>query len=75
MNFDKELDASGLVCPLPILRTKKSLADMRSGEVLKIITTDPAATIDFKVFAEQTGNNLVSLLETTENVTFFLQKK
>lgn len=75
MDFDKELDTSGLVCPLPLLRTKQSLANMSTGEVLKIITTDPAAIIDFKVFSEQTGNKLIYLSETTEEVTFFLKKK
>ena len=75
MDFDKELDTSGLVCPLPLLRTKQSLANMSTGEVLKIITTDPAAIIDFKVFSEQTGNKLIYLSETTEEVIFFLKKK
>tara|TARA_R110002073_G_scaffold145955_1_gene298352 strand:+ start:780 stop:1007 length:228 start_codon:yes stop_codon:yes gene_type:complete len=75
MDFDKELDARGLVCPLPILRTKQSLAEMTHGQVLKIVATDPGSVIDFQVFAEQTGNNLLSLSETTETFTFFLKKK
>jgi tRNA 2-thiouridine synthesizing protein A len=75
MNFDKELDARGLVCPLPILRTKKSLADMSSGQVLKIVATDPGAAIDFQVFAEQTGHALLSMSETDEEFVFFLKKK
>lgn len=75
MNFDKELDVRGLVCPLPILRTKKSLADMTTGQVLKIATTDPGATIDFQVFADQTGNELLSLSETTGEFIFYMKKK
>ena len=72
---DKELDARGLVCPLPILRTKKSLAEMSSGQILKIVATDPGAVIDFQVFAEQTGNALLSMSEAGEEFTFFLKKK
>ncbi|MCW5601105.1 sulfurtransferase TusA family protein [Nitrosomonas sp.] len=75
MNFDKELDVRGLVCPLPILRTKKSLADMTHGQILKIVATDPGAVIDFQVFAEQTGNQLLSSDETAGEFLFYLQKK
>ena len=75
MQIDKELDARGLVCPLPILRTKQSLAEMTSGQVLKIVATDPGASIDFQVFAEQTGNDLLSMSETGEEFTFILKKK
>jgi len=73
--FDQELDARGLVCPLPILRTKQALADMISGQVLKIIATDPAAEIDFKVFSEQTGHRLLSMTEIDAQLVFFLKKK
>ncbi len=75
MQIDKELDARGLVCPLPILRTKQSLAEMTSGQVLKIVATDPGASIDFQVFAEQTGNDLLSMSETEEEFVFILKKK
>ena len=75
MNFDKELDVRGLVCPLPILRTKKSLADMAHGEILKIVATDPGAVIDFQVFADQTGNQLLSLHEAAGEFLFYLKKK
>ncbi len=75
MNFDKELDVRGLVCPLPILRTKKSLADMTTGQVLKIAATDPGAVIDFQVFAEQTGNELLSLSEAIGEFIFYMKKK
>jgi len=75
MNFDKELDARGLVCPLPILRTKKSLAEMSSGQVLKVVATDPGAVIDFQVFSDQTGHALLSMSENSEEFVFILKKK
>ena len=59
MNIDKELDTRGLNCPLPILKAKKALADMASGEVLKVMATDPGSVRDFQAFARQTGNDLV----------------
>ncbi|MBM3344733.1 MAG: response regulator SirA [Betaproteobacteria bacterium] len=73
--FDKELDARGLNCPLPILRTKKTLSDMSSGQVLKILATDPGSTKDFQAFAKQTGNALLSSGEADKVYTFFMQKK
>jgi len=75
MYIDKELDARGLVCPLPILRTKQSLAEMISGQILKIVATDPGSVIDFQVFADQTGNELLSMSETTTEFIFTLKKK
>lgn len=73
-NFDKELDASGLNCPLPILRAKKELATLGGGQVLRIVATDPGSVKDFEAFAKQTGN---SLLESTQEggKYFFLIKK
>ncbi|MFM1856654.1 MAG: hypothetical protein RLZ83_1963 [Pseudomonadota bacterium] len=59
MQADKELDTRGLNCPLPILKAKKALADMSSGEVLKIVSTDPGSVRDFQAFSRQTGNELV----------------
>ena len=59
MQFDKELDARGLSCPLPILKTKKALGELASGEVLKVVSTDPGSMRDFQAFARQTGNELV----------------
>ena len=59
MNATKELDARGLNCPLPILKAKKALADMTSGETLKVIATDAGSVRDFQAFAKQTGNELV----------------
>lgn len=75
MHFDKELDARGLNCPLPILRTKKALAEMSSGQVLKVIATDPGSVKDMQAFAKQTGNELVSSAEAGGEFTFFMKKK
>ncbi len=72
---DKELDARGLICPLPILRTKQSLAGMISGQTLKIVATDPGSLIDFQVFAEQTGNELLSMSQSTGEFIFILKKR
>jgi len=73
--FDRELDVRGLVCPLPILRTKKSLSEMTHGQVLKIMATDPGAIIDFQVFADQTGHELLSSSEITGEYLFYLRKR
>ena len=75
MNCDSELDVRGLNCPLPILRTKKSLAEMTTGQVLRILATDPAAVIDFQVFADQTGHELLSFSETAGEFMFYFKKK
>ncbi|MFO7543557.1 MAG: sulfurtransferase TusA family protein [Thiobacillus sp.] len=75
MEFNKELDARGLNCPLPILRAKKALADVESGQVLKILSTDPGSVKDFAAFAKQTGNELLSTAEAGGEFTFFMKKK
>jgi tRNA 2-thiouridine synthesizing protein A len=75
MNFDKELDARGLNCPLPILRTKKALNEMQSGQVLKIVATDPGSVKDFQAFSKQTGNELLSHGEANKEFTFFMKLK
>lgn len=59
MNVNKELDTRGLNCPLPILKAKKALADMVSGEILRVVSTDAGSMRDFQAFAKQTGNELV----------------
>lgn len=59
MDIQKELDARGLTCPLPILKAKKALSDMHSGDILKVLATDPGSVRDFQAFARQTGNDLV----------------
>jgi tRNA 2-thiouridine synthesizing protein A len=73
-NFDQELDASGLNCPLPILRAKKTLNGMESGKVLKIIATDPGSVKDFEAFAKQTGNELMESSEEGGKFIFFIKK-
>ena len=73
-DFDQELDASGLNCPLPILRAKKSLATMDSGQVLKIIATDPGSVKDFEAFAKQTGNELLDSGEEGGKFNFRIKK-
>jgi tRNA 2-thiouridine synthesizing protein A len=75
MQFDKELDARGLNCPLPILRTKKALTDMVAGQVLKIMATDPGAVKDFQAFSRQTGNALLSSDTIDDAFVFFMKKK
>jgi tRNA 2-thiouridine synthesizing protein A len=75
MNHDKELDARGLNCPLPILRCKKALADMSPGQVLKIIATDPGSVKDFQAFSRQTGNQLLSSEELNGEFRFYMKKK
>ena len=75
MNVDKELDARGLNCPLPILKTKKSPADMASGQVLKVISTDCGSVKDMQAFANQTGNPLLEQTEENGEYIFFMQKK
>ena len=75
MDFDKELDARGLNCPLPILRTKKALAELSAGNVLKVIATDPGSVKDMTAFAKQTGNELISSAEAGGEYTFFMKKK
>lgn len=59
MEVDRELDTRGLNCPLPILKAKKSLNDMLSGQLLKVVSTDPGSIRDFQAFARQTGNELM----------------
>lgn len=75
MHFDRELDAQGLACPLPILRTKKALFEMSSGEVLHVLTTDAGSVRDFQAFAKQTGNELLANNETNRGFEFFLKRK
>lgn len=75
MNFDKELDARGLNCPLPILRTKKMLNELAKGQVLKVNTTDPGSVKDMVAFAKQTGNELITSAEEKGEFVFLLRKQ
>lgn len=72
--FDRELDASGLNCPLPILRAKKALGDMSHGQVLKVISTDQGSVKDFEAFCKQTNNPLLSSGEQGGKFIFLLKK-
>jgi tRNA 2-thiouridine synthesizing protein A len=75
MNFDKELNARNMSCPLPIVKTKKALADMASNQVLKVISTDTGSVKDMAAFAEQTGNTLLSTVEENGEFVFYMKKK
>jgi tRNA 2-thiouridine synthesizing protein A len=75
MEHDKELDARGLNCPLPILRARKALNEMSSGQVLRIVATDPGSVKDFEAFAKQTGNALLGQSANDKEYTFFMRKK
>ncbi|NYT24090.1 sulfurtransferase TusA family protein [Alcaligenaceae bacterium] len=72
---DTEVDASGLKCPLPILRAKKALAQMASGQVLKVVTTDPHAERDFQAFCAQTGNALLAQAGRGDAIWHFLRRR
>lgn len=74
-NHDKELDARGMNCPLPILRTRKMLNEMTSGQVLRIIATDPGSVKDMEAFAKQTGNPLMSHDQQGAEYVFYMRKK
>jgi tRNA 2-thiouridine synthesizing protein A len=73
--FDREVDARGLNCPLPILKAKKALAELGSGQVLKIVSTDPGSLRDFQAFARQTGNEMIGQSEADRTWTFFLKRR
>ena len=75
LQIDREVDARGLNCPLPILRTKKTLNDMVSGQVVRIMATDPASVRDFEAFARQTGNHLLQKSEQDGAFVFLLRRK
>jgi tRNA 2-thiouridine synthesizing protein A len=75
MEHQREVDARGLNCPLPILRTKKALSDMKSGEIVHILATDPASVRDFQAFARQTGNELVEHGERDGAFYFYLKRR
>jgi tRNA 2-thiouridine synthesizing protein A len=75
MSFDKELDTRGMNCPLPILKTKKALADMTTGQILKVVSTDAGSVKDMQAFANQTGNALMSSSEEKGEYIFMMQKK
>jgi tRNA 2-thiouridine synthesizing protein A len=75
MEAQKELDTRGLNCPLPILKAKKALADMLSGEVLKVVATDPGSVRDFQAFARQTGNELLEQATFEKEFIHYLRRR
>jgi len=75
MEFDKEVDAKNLNCPLPILRCKKGLSDMQSERVLKIMATDPGSVKDFEAFCKQTKHVLLQQVESEGVFTFYIKKR
>jgi tRNA 2-thiouridine synthesizing protein A len=75
LQIDREVDAKGLNCPLPVLRTKKALNDMTSGQVLRILATDPGSVRDFQAFCRQTGNELLQHSEDNGVFLFVLRRK
>jgi len=74
-SFDIEVDATGLNCPLPILKAKKALSELTSGQVLKVISTDPGAKRDFEAFARQTGNELIAQSQAGVALSFYLMRR
>ena len=75
MQAQKEIDTRGLNCPLPILKAKKALADMSSGDVLKVVATDPGSVRDFQAFARQTGNELVEQATVADEFIHLLRRR
>jgi tRNA 2-thiouridine synthesizing protein A len=74
-SHDKELDARGMNCPLPILRARRALNDMTSGQVLRIVATDPGSVKDFEAFCKQTGNELLSQSAGEKEFVFYMRRK
>lgn len=74
MLFNKELDVRGMNCPVPILRSKKAIGEIASGQVLKVLATDPGSVKDMQAFANQTGNELLGSDESSGIYTYFLRK-
>jgi TusA-related sulfurtransferase len=74
-HFDREIDTRGLNCPLPILRAKKALAEMASGQVLRIVATDPGSVRDFQAFARQTGNELLGQETAGKEFNHYLKRR
>jgi TusA-related sulfurtransferase len=72
---NKEIDTRGLKCPLPILKAKKALSDMESGQVLKVVATDPGSVRDFQAFARQTGNDLIEQARSDTDFIHYLRRR
>jgi tRNA 2-thiouridine synthesizing protein A len=75
MYSHKEIDTRGMNCPLPILKAKKALADMSTGDILKVVATDPGSMRDFQAFARQTGNELVEQTSANDEFVHYLRRR
>ena len=75
MQIDKEIDTRGLNCPLPILKAKKALADMLTGQLLRVVSTDPGSTRDFQAFSKQTGNDLIEQQTAGDDFIHVLKRR
>lgn len=75
IQVDREIDTRGLNCPLPILRAKKALADLASGQVLKVVSTDPGSMRDFQAFCKQSGNELLSQQTIEKDFVHILKRR
>ena len=75
IEFNLEVDATGLSCPLPLLRLKKALMSMTSGDVVRVIATDPAAHLDFGVYSDQTWHQIICLIKESSKQIFYFKKK
>ena len=75
MQIHKELDTRGLNCPLPILKAKKSLGEMTSGQLLRVVSTDAGSLRDFQAFARQTGNDLVEQVTGEKEFVHYLRRR
>ena len=73
--FDQELDCSGLACPMPILKTKKAVDALQTGQVLKVIATDPGAVPDMEAWTSKTGHELLGDDQDGPNLTFYIKRK
>jgi tRNA 2-thiouridine synthesizing protein A len=74
IEFNLEVDASGLLCPLPLLRLKKALTEIASGDIVKVIATDPAAHLDIGVYVDQTGHQIIELTRQANQQVFYIRK-
>ncbi len=74
VEFDLEIDASGLNCPLPLLRLKKGLMEIEQGDIVKIIATDPAAHLDIGVFTDQVGHTIIEFIKDEDKQIFYIKK-
>lgn len=74
-DFDQEIDLSGLLCPLPVLKARKRLAAMVAGQVLRVTTTDPMSALDIPHFCQEQGHTLLTTSKTDNSLTFWIRKK